>query len=1015
MDYHFPRQLFPSFFNHGPPDYVLNHRAGGWGCYDGVIPQDGSAPPPSWKFTSRHQVSGETWCPTEPAPVPLLTPKSAFLGPLKPPDPLDFVEQMQNFFTDHYLDAFGSMSEILGEHFFFRFGKKKEVHRRHSVNMWRVRNHLDLLKLNVCQSTYTSPVMDGYCGLLSGVVPDVPVELLGSLLHGELAEQSERARPCHAPAGGALAFIPRPQDAQHGCLLYAQGRGLDRLCILLTAPRSKDSQVCSVSSRSLTQASQTSPGWRCSSPGGGGGSACLEGGRRPVSFQLTAPVRQISHSSLGSECCVAVRSDRLCGAWRLSGGGRPRLLQALRSRELASCVCVSPHVLGEVLVASESGAASLWTVGKGTQRVRTEPGNLYFNAKSPWRWCEFSAHPRVMLYADRTGAELTDMRASSSTPHTLFSISRTSECQRGERLVLCRYLGDAHPFHHLIFTQITLLQYSGGRLEACVGRGPPLALLRPKDSLPHLPVQIPHRRDRAASRLSAPAAGLTCIQSKAGRGSSQEESICVLQLTEAGDLFYQLLQRPDLDLERDLDLDLDRDQDRDRPRPAAAASDDQPGQSPEGPDAWSDQDVVGPTQAASVQVVAETPERERPEQGPDLPPPSPWDRDDSGSDGVRRPEAAVEDGGGAAGGMDGGMDGGVPGGEEAGRRRLSRGAAATWKLWLQMLAQRSSRGEPRPRRFPLFRVASRGLLSPPDGGGGAAPDGQRWARLSWGLKSSMARRSLLLHSAAAAWLEPPGAPPPPPHVPTDTWSDPLSQRLALAWQGEAAWRGWWEERLGLNRQARLEALRRKRRRRREARRAGGALSALSASFTSASSQSELDDFSSSAGWSSAASRRAWSDTEGDWDSRSEAATPSATQPNSPVRTPAGTPQSAGHRGRAGSLHLTQTQTPQASTASQRGAKRHLDDYFSSLLASQEEPSQTDLQLLEMGSDPDAPAEASSSQLLASPSLFPRRRSAAPSRAPPSQSLFPSQSSQARPGPSQSSQSSQPRKKSRMGF
>ncbi|KAM9735574.1 uncharacterized protein taf1c isoform 2-T4 [Menidia menidia] len=903
--------------------------------------------------------------------------------------------------------------------------------------MWRVRNHLDLLKLNVCQSTYTSPVMDGYCGLLSGVVPDVPVELLGSLLHGELAEQSERARLCHAPAGGALAFVPHPEDAQHGCLLYAQGRGLDRLYFHRVA---------------LQQ------------PGGGGGSACLEGSRRPVSFQLTAPVRQISHSSLSSECCVAVRSDRLCGAWRLSGGGRPRLLQALRSRELASCVCVSPHVLGEVLVASESGAASLWTVGKSTQRVRTEPSNLYFNAKSPWRWCEFSAHPRVMLYADRTGAELTDMRASSSTPHTLFSISRTSECQRGERLVLCRYLGDAHPFHHLIFTQhtayvmderfpcvpmlkqdhmmqapptfchvlpapgaaeggarttklllgaarsqeITLLQYSGGRLEACVGRGPPLALLRPKDSLPHLPVQIPHRRDRAACRLSAPAAGLTCIQSKAGRGSSQEESICVLQLTEAGDLFYQLLQRPDRELDRDLDLD--QDLDRGPPRPAAAASDDQPGQSPEGPDAWSDQDVVGPTQAASVQVVAETPERERPEQGPDLPPPSPWDRDDSGSDGVRRPEAAVEDGGGAAGGMDG-----VPGGEEAGRRRLSRGAAATWKLWLQMLAQRSSRGEPRPRRFPLFRVESRGLLSPPDGGGGAAPDGQRRARLSRGLKSSMARRSLLVNSAAAAWLEPPGAPPPPPHVPTDTWSDPLSQRLALAWQGEAAWRGWWEERLGLNRQARLEALRRKRRRRREARRAGGALSALSASFTSASSQSELDDFSSSAGWSSAASRRAWSDTEGDWDSRSEAATPSATQPNSPVRTPAGTPQSAGHRGRAGSVHLTQTQTPQASTASQRGAKRHLDDYFSSLLASQEEPSQTDLQLLEMGSDPDAPAEASSSQLHASPSLFPRRRSAAPSRAPPSQSLFPSQSSQGRPGPSQSSQSSQPRKKSRMGF
>lgn len=44
------------------------------------------------------------------------------------------------------------------------------------------------------------------------------------------------------------------------------------------------------------------------------------------------------------------------------------------------------------------------------QKVREEDSNLYFNAKSAWRWCEFSAHPRVMVYADRTGAELTDIR-----------------------------------------------------------------------------------------------------------------------------------------------------------------------------------------------------------------------------------------------------------------------------------------------------------------------------------------------------------------------------------------------------------------------------------------------------------------------------------------------------------------------------------------------------------------------------------------------------------------------------
>lgn len=51
---------------------------------------------------------------------------------------------------------------------------------------------------------------------------------------------------------------------------------------------------------------------------------------------------------------------------------------------------------------------------------------------------------------------------------------------------------------------------SGGRATATFSRGPPQALLRPGDSLKHLPVQIPHRLDLTSSRLSAPAAG-TCV------------------------------------------------------------------------------------------------------------------------------------------------------------------------------------------------------------------------------------------------------------------------------------------------------------------------------------------------------------------------------------------------------------------------------------------------------------------------------------------------------------------------
>lgn len=42
----------------------------------------------------------------------------------------------------------------------------------------------------------------------------------------------------------------------------------------------------------------------------------------------------------------------------------------------------------------------------------------------------------------------------SATTHTLFHISNTSECRSGERLFLSRYLGEVHPFHHLITTQV---------------------------------------------------------------------------------------------------------------------------------------------------------------------------------------------------------------------------------------------------------------------------------------------------------------------------------------------------------------------------------------------------------------------------------------------------------------------------------------------------------------------------------------------------------------------------------
>ncbi|KAM9338364.1 TATA box-binding protein-associated factor RNA polymerase I subunit C [Symphorus nematophorus] len=969
MDYQFPQQLFPSFYNCGPPDSVLKHCAGRWGCYDRVRPQGGSGPLSSWTFTSRHQVRGESWRHTEPVPVPLLSPKNSFLWSLTPPDPLDFTEHMQNFFMDHGQDAFGCMSGLLGENFNFNLSKKGND-ATCSVKMGRVAPFLDQLKHKICHKSYSSQRVNVYSALMSDVVQDVPPHLLGGLLYEELTEQRDRLLFSEGATGGALAFVPFSQSgggSQHGCLLYPSNQGLD--CLNFHRVELQHHR---------------------------GGSSCVDASSSdPFTFQLKAPIRQISSTSLFNNCCVAVRSDHLCGVWRFSEKNEPRLLQVVNTKEVATCLSVSPHVLGEVLVASESGGAKLWTVGRGMQKVREEDHNLYFNAKSSWRWCEFSAHPRVMLYADRTGVELTDIRVNPAVSHTLFRISSTSECRSGERLILCRYLGDVHSFHHLITTQysayimderfpsvpmlkwdhmmqsppmfchvlpgsasldsnkvllgsqfsqeITLLQYSGGRAEACSSRGPPQALLRPRDSLKHLPVQIPHRLDTATNRLSSPAAGLTCIQKKEAGG---EECICILQLTEAGDIFYQILEPEQPDASGPPAAEDERPPQQAAKKLPTLKETTTSGRKTAGQieadsqlvvlDTSSDEDIIGPTQFPTAKrFVAETPEREQRAQN--IYSDSPSEDSESGGRGRKCKRLLLQ----VINNNDpelvevSGLDAGVTEGkadknnadeteEPAGVAEtisgssslrhetpveLSDGTLVTWKRWLQKLMQKSHDKNPRQHCLQNFTINTKELLHPSEYAASDWTEEEHVQSLRRDLRACMSKRSLLVRSAVSASLGPPDMVPPiPDPVETEYWTDELSQRLTHSWQGEEAWRAWWEDRLGLNREQKVEALKRKRRREKEAKRASGWRLELSGSFTSSvCSQSELSDFSESQGWSSAASQGAWSDTEGTasqlggfWGCETPRATtpstlPSETPAPTPTATPSATPQKRGVR------------------------------------------------------------------------------------------------------------------------
>ncbi|XP_062269088.1 TATA box-binding protein-associated factor, RNA polymerase I, subunit C isoform X1 [Platichthys flesus] len=1038
MDQRFPQQLFPSFYNSGPPDSLPEHCAGNWGCYDRVRAEGGSGPVSNWTFTPGHQVRGETWRHTEPVQVPLLPPKRTFVSHSKPPDPQDFREHMQNFFMDHSQDAFGCMGEILSEN--FNFQNRKTESDQNSVNMWMVKNILGSLDFKVCHRTYRSRSLNGLGALLSDAVHSVPPELLGSLLHEELTEQRERMFFSEGATGGALAFVPFSEgsSSQRGCLLYPGHQGQNQLNfhnVELQHHR-------------------------------GGSSVLTPSVGDPIRFHLKGPIRQISSASLFNNCCVAVRSDHLCGVWRFSEGTDPRLLEVVNTTEVATCVSASPHVLGEVLVASESGAVNLWAAGKGMLKVREEETNLYFNAKSSWRWCEFSAHPRVMLYADRTGVELTDTRLSPARGHTLFRISSTSACRTGERLILSRYLGDAHSFHHLITTQfsayivderfpsvpmlkwdhmmesaplfchvlpgsassssvvgggrttkvvlgsyssqeITMLQYSGGRVEASVSRGPPQALHRPRDSLKLLPLQIPHRLDTATNRLSSPAAGLTCVQKKGA-----EECVCVVQLTEAGDLFYQILEpdRPDAETSRPPAAET-------LPREEEAAEHLSQDSQLVVTDTSSDGEMIGPTQAVPG-FVAETPEREQLSDSEDSQTgvTSRWVRqlglsvivnDDpepravgelngAGPDAAeagKEPSGAEEPLGSSTGSIP------VAPPEQTADVKLSKDLLATWKIWLQKLMKKSGGKRPHPHLLHFTNSTERLLHLPVEGEARDPSEEERVQSLRRDLRACMSKRSLLLHDSVS--LAAPAPVPLPSAVDTGAWKDELSQRLTLSWQGEDAWRAWWEDKLGLNKEEKVKALRRKRRREKAVKRASSQRLELSGSFCSSVSYQDLGGFSDSCGWSSATSQGAWSDSEGMMPlSQSElqgATTPSTVTCETPAPTPTTTPTRGGpgdQRTPSSSCLRSLSQKPEVTSASlQRSRRPSEDDLFT----------------------PQVRTVLKEESGLPSPRRTPR---ADPSRedfhwSGFSQSL--SQSSQARPGLSQSSQASQKKKKSRMGF
>ncbi|KAM3848648.1 TATA box-binding protein-associated factor RNA polymerase I subunit C [Vipera latastei] len=560
----FPEALLPGFFRPGPPGREGREaglRVAGWGrCGQvGVAASEPGAPP--LFLPRRCRKARESWLPAEAAPLPLKPPDAAPRTDGTPAGPAltALSPQLGRLFLDHPEAAFGATARLLHQHVYLG----DSTNWRRAGGVCGMTRFLRALEGRTRGGSARLPLC-GVASLCRDWLSELPLKLVAEWLHEDLAQGQQRLSFDETPTGGALAWLPDRtcgEPARRGCLVFPAGEAANQLCFQEAVLRpAADNNTLRPKLRGC-----------------------------PAQFELNGAVRQVAAAHLEGSDFLGVRSDHFCAAWRQQRGRTPTPLQVVCTEAPCSSIAVSPHLPGELSLCTLEGELYLWNVETGLQRLHQDRDSLFFRDPSPWRWSEFSAHPRVLTFADRTGLKGLDQRVSSGGSFELFKVGSEADCQRGERLLLSKYLGHSEPFHHLVTTQFSvfvlderfplvpvlrwehmmqwppiyahltpagapqhnhkvllgahhsqellLLQYSGGHSLPCQLQGAPQKLPSIKECLPHFPVQVPVRQSALSQRLSVPMTGIAAALGQ----QDGIQTLLVFQLSEAGDLFYQPL------------------------------------------------------------------------------------------------------------------------------------------------------------------------------------------------------------------------------------------------------------------------------------------------------------------------------------------------------------------------------------------------------------------------------------------------------------------------------------------